>query len=82
VNDLLTPLAIVGIVFFGVALVFVAVYFVQQARDVVRLVKSGQVKVDVKWSNEPIEPFPELEEPEPDPAKPARDTPAGWGFDR
>jgi hypothetical protein len=77
-NDLLTPLAIVGIVLFGVALVFVAVYFVQQARDVVRLVKSGQVKVEVKWADDVVEPPAELEEP----PKPRGDTPAGWGFDR
>jgi hypothetical protein len=79
VNDLLTPLAIVGIVLFAVAVMFVAVYFVQQARDVVRLVRSGSVKVDVKWADDDVvEPACELEQP----AAPPGDTPGGWGFDR
>ena len=77
-NGLLTPLAILGIVLFCVAVLLVAVYLVQQAIGVVRLIRSARVELTVARATKPIDPPDELEEP----ADPQGDTPGGWGFDR
>src|SRR5207249_2610230 len=64
-NDLLTPLAIVGIVLFGVAVVLVAIYLARQALGVARLLRSGRVEVDLTWGAEPLEaPLPAAERDE------------------
>ena len=79
-NGLLTPLAILGIVLFCVAVLLVAIYLVQQAIGVVRLIRSARVELTVARASKPIDPPDELEEAKP--AEPQADTPGGWGFDR
>ena len=61
-NGLLTPLAILGIVLFCVAVLLVAIYLVQQAIGVVRLIKGARVELAVTRASKPIDPPDELEE--------------------
>ena len=83
-NDLLTPLAVVGIMLFVAVVVLVGIYFAQQALTVFRLFRGGHVKVQVNWGSAPLEPpEPALPSPEPDESPEGTgDAPRGWGFDR
>jgi hypothetical protein len=81
VNDLLTPLAVVGIAAFAVAVVLIAVLYVREAFDVVRLLRSGRVSVRFTSGSEPLEPEEEPATPA-ESAEPSRDASRGWGFDR
>jgi hypothetical protein len=87
VNDLLTPLAVVGIVIFVVAVAAVAAFYVRGAIRVVRLLRSGRLRVRATWGTTPVEsaPWGELDDERTAPAecaKPTSETPSGWGFDR
>jgi hypothetical protein len=80
-NDLLTPLAILGIVVFGVLVLLVAALLVQQALRVRRLLRSGNVKVTVSWGRASAE-TSKLEPGEQAGAPLDGDeTKKGWGFD-
>ena len=85
-NDVLTPLAILGLAVFGVLVLLLVVLFVQQALGVTRLLRSGRVQI--RFTREsPLEDATRLEpspapprdapEPAPDPARAKK----GWGFD-
>ena len=79
-NDLLTPLAIVGIVVFAIVLVLLAILLVRQALGLVRLVRSARITIRVV-SSEPAE-LPDLEPLEPPADRRHRDdVRKGWGFD-
>ena len=80
-NDLLTPLAVVGIAAFAVAVVLIAVLYVREAFDVVRLLRSGRVSVRFTSGGEPLEREEERAAPV-EGAEPSGDAPRGWGFDR
>ena len=80
-NDILTPLAVVGIMMFVAALVLVGIYFAQEVLTIFRLFRAGHVKVRATWDS-PLEPqLPQPAEIEDRPDEPD-DTPRGWGFDR
>jgi len=88
VNDLLTPLAVLGLILFVVLVVLIAILFLQEASGVARLLRSGRMNVRLTWGSKPLDsPAPWLE---PDEEPPAPDTsaespsdaPSGWGFDR
>jgi hypothetical protein len=86
-NDLLTPLAFLGIVVFAIAVVLVAVLYVRQAVGVVRLLRTGRMNVRLTWGSKPLEsPAPWLEPEEAaapsESIEPRSDAPGGWGFDR
>jgi hypothetical protein len=81
VNDLLTPLAIVGIAAFAVAVFLIAVLSAREAFGVVRLLRSGRVSVRFTSGGEPLEPEEEPAAPV-ESAEPSRDASRGWGFDR
>jgi len=89
VTDLLTPLAILGLVLFGVLIVLIALLFLQQALGMARLFKGGRVKVRFMWGDRPIGSSPPWLQPEADPDPPALEPPVdpeadvkrGWGFD-
>jgi len=80
-NDLLTPLAVVGILLFVAMLVLVAISVAQEALAFFRLVCAGHVKVQATWRSAPLEPQP-LPPTESDEPADAGDAPRGWGFER
>jgi hypothetical protein len=86
-NDLLTPLAVLGLVFFGVLIVLIAILFFQQAAGAARLLRSSRMNVRLTWSRKPLDsPAPWLDPDEDPPAlgqgpRAESDTPSGWGFD-
>jgi hypothetical protein len=73
-NDLLSWLAVVGIMMFIAAFVLVAIYFAQEALTILRLFRAGRVKVRVTRRSAPLELTTESEEP--------ADAARGWGVDR
>jgi hypothetical protein len=87
VNDLLTPLAVLGLILFGVLIVLIAILFFQQAAGAARLLRSSRMNVRLTWSRKPLDsPAPWLDPDENPPAlgqglKAESDTPSGWGFD-
>jgi hypothetical protein len=86
-NDLLTPLAILGIVVFGVLVALVAILFLQQAVGVARVLRGSRTSVRFAWRTKPCSSPPPWLEPEGEPsapdekAEPSGDVPSGWGFD-
>ena len=80
-NDLLTPLAIVGIAAFALAVVLIAVLYLREAFGFVRLLRSGRITVRFTSGSEPLEPDEELAAPAAS-AQPSGDASRGWGFDR
>jgi hypothetical protein len=87
VNDLLTPLAVLGLILFGVLIVLIAILFFQQAAGAARLIRSSRMNVRLTWSRKPLDsPAPWLDPDEDSPAlgqgpKAESDTSSGWGFD-
>lgn len=86
-NGLLTPLAVLGLIFFGVLIVLIAMLFFRQAAGAARLLRSSRMNVRLTWSTKRLDaPAPWLD---PDEGPPAldegptaeSDTPSGWGFD-
>ncbi len=94
-NELLTPLAIIGLVLFGVAVILIALLFLQQTfRFFQETFRTAQLlrerRIDVRLTSASdrgpsppprLESRGELHELE-DRVEPQRDTPEGWGFGR
>jgi hypothetical protein len=87
VNSLLTPLAVLGLIFFGLLIVLIAILFFQQASGAARLLRSSRMNVRFEWGSKPLDsPAPRLDPDEDPPAlekgpTAESDTPGGWGFD-
>jgi hypothetical protein len=87
VNFLLTPLAVLGLIFFGVLIILSAILFFQQAAGAARLLRSSRMNVRLTWNTKPLDsPAPSLDPDEDPPAldhgpTAESDTPSGWGFD-
>ena len=84
-NDLLTPLAVLGLIFFGLLIVLIAILFFQQASGAARLLRSSRMNVRFTWGSKPLDsPAPRLD-PDGEPAAldptAESDTPSGWGFE-
>jgi hypothetical protein len=90
VNDLLAPLAVVGIAAFAIAVVLIGVFYARQVFRVVQLIRSGRISVRVPSGGERLETSgaEPLGPPKDEPTAPATsierptDTRNGWGFDR
>lgn len=86
-NDLLTPLAVLGLILFGVLVALIGILFLQQALGVARLLRSGRTSVRFTWGSKPLDsPAPWLEPSEEAPApdesaESGSKAPGGWGFD-
>jgi hypothetical protein len=86
VNDLLTPLAVVGIIAFVIAVVLIAVLYLREAVSVVRLFRNGRISVRLtRGSTIPNSPTRRPEPGEPaalaEQLDPPSDASSGWGFD-
>ena len=85
--NVLTPLAVLGVILFGVLIVLIAILFFQQAAGAARLLRSSRMNVRLTWSRKPLDsPAPWLDPDEDPPAlnqgpTAESDTPSGWGFD-
>jgi hypothetical protein len=90
-TDFLTPLAILGIVVFGIAVVLLVFLFVREGFELARLVRRRRVSVQLAWGEKPVASTPPWLEPDEStfheaPERPTRqgdgaDVKTGWGFD-
>lgn len=86
-NSLLTPLAVLGLILFGVLITLIAILFFQQAAGAAGLLRSNRMNVRLTWNTKRLDSSAPSLDPDEDPAALDRghraesDIPSGWGFD-